>query len=152
MSADSMMMLIMFGIFVTVFTIVLAIKWYNKNHTFQINPVRILLLLFALIFLGAWLFFKKIATSEKTAIIQNTSLKNKVVDIQWDKRKPYFKDMKLDNGKWLPMPEEMNDVLQVDDSIYKNEGADFYTVVNAKTKARRDFKVQIHERVMGKAQ
>lgn len=152
MSADSMMMLIMFGAFAILLAIVIAIRWFNKNHTFQINPVRIILLLFALLILGAWLFFKNRTTSEKTAIIQNTSLKNKVVDIKWDKRKPYFKDMKLDNERWLPMPEEMNDVLQVDDSIYKNAGADFYTVVKAKTKSRRDFKVKIHERVMGKAQ
>lgn len=152
MDGDTMMALIMFGLFIFLAATMITITWYNKKHQFKINPVRVLLILFALIIGGFWLFMSKMSTSEKSNIIQTVSLKNKVVDISFEKRKPYFKDMKFDDGRWLPMPEEMNGILQIGDSIYKNKDEDFYTVVNATTKKKINFKVKTHERILGKPQ
>ena len=152
MSGDKMMMLIMFGLFLFLAITMITVTWYNKKHQSKVDPVRILLILFAIIVAGFWFLIKKLNTSEKGNIIQNMSLRNTVVDITFEKRKPYFKDMKLDDGRWLPMPEEMNPILQIGDSIYKNKDEDFYTIVNAKTKKRTNFEVKTHLRVLGKPQ
>ncbi len=122
MTGDILMTLIMFGLFMTLFSLIVVIKWYNKKHSSKINSVWILLILFALILVGSWVLIKKSSTSQKSNIIQTVSLENKVVEINWENRKPYFKEMKMDDGRLLPMPEEMNSILNVNDSIYKNIG------------------------------
>ena len=152
MSGDKMMMLIMFGLFLFLAITMITVTWYNKKHQSKLDPVRILLILFAIIVAGFWFLIKKLNTSEKGNIIQNMSLRNTVVDITFEKRKPYFKDMKLDDGRWLPMPEEMNSILQIGDSIYKNKNENFYTIVNPNTKKRTNFEVKTHLRVLGKPQ
>ena len=60
--------------------------------------------------------------------------------------------MTFADGQYLPMPEAMNNLLKVGDSIYKNKGEDFYTIVSAITKVTTKFSVKVHERVLGKAQ
>lgn len=153
MSGDKMMMLIMFGLFLVIVATMLGANWYTSKYPTKISFHQIVFFVVALIFGGFFLFIKKLGSEQKTNIIKTFSLQNRVTDIYVsDKRKPYFKEMKFDDGKSLPMPEKMNGILQIGDSIYKNKGEDFYTVVNATTKTRTNFKVKIHERILSKPQ
>jgi hypothetical protein len=90
--------------------------------------------------------------NEKDNIIKNVALSTTIKNITFDTHKPYFKDMHLADGKHLPMPEAMNNTLQIGDSIYKNKNEKFYTVVNASTKKRTVYEVKTHERILGNAQ
>ena len=152
MSGDKMMMLIMLGLFLFMVAIMIIANWYTKKYGSKISFFQIVMIFFGLVFVGFWLLIKKISTSEKDNIIQSVSLKSKVVDIYNQPRKAYFKEMKFDNGSSLPMPEEMNGIIKIGDSIYKNKGDDFYTVVDSTTKKRTNFKVKVHQRVLGKPQ
>ena len=62
MSGDKMMMLIMFGLFLFLAATMIAITWYNKKYKSKIDPVRILLILFAIIVVGFALLIKKLNT------------------------------------------------------------------------------------------
>ena len=152
MSADRMMLLIMVGLFLVIVAIMLLANWYTKKYASKISFFQIVLFAFILICGGFWFFIHKMSSSEKNNIIQTVSLKNTVADIYNEKRKPYFKEMKFDDGRTLPMPEEMNNILQIGDSIYKNKGEGFYTIVNAVTNKRSNFDVKVHERVLSKPQ
>ncbi|MEO5943892.1 MAG: hypothetical protein ABIP30_02730 [Ferruginibacter sp.] len=152
MSGDKMMMLIMVGLFLLIVAIMITANWYTTKYKSTLNYFQIVFFAFILICGGFWVFIHKMSSSEKNNITQTVYLKNKVVDIYNEKRKPYFKEMKFDDGRTLPMPEEMNNILQIGDSIYKNKGEGFYTIVNAVTNKRLNFDVKVHERVLSKPQ
>ncbi|MEO7046989.1 MAG: hypothetical protein ABI091_16930 [Ferruginibacter sp.] len=152
MSGDKMMMLIMVGLFLVIVAIMLLANWFTTKYKSTLNYFQIVFFSFVIICGGFWFFIHKMSSSEKNNITQTVYLKNKVVDIYNEKRKPYFKEMKFDDGRTLPMPEEMNNILQIGDSIYKNKGEGFYTIVNAVTNKRSNFDVKVHERVLSKPQ
>ncbi|TDG36253.1 hypothetical protein EZJ43_09625 [Pedobacter changchengzhani] len=152
MSGDKMMMLIMFGLFFFMVAIMITANWYTKKYNTKISFFQIVMFFFALIFGGFWFFIKQISSSEKDNIVKMVALKNTVVGIYNEPRKAYFKEMKFDDGRALPMPEEMLGIVQIGDSIYKNKGDDFYTIVNSVTKKSNNFKVKVHERVLSKPQ
>lgn len=152
MSGDTMMFLIMIGIFLVMVSIMIGANWYIQKYSSKLSFFQIVLSLFLLLFIGFGFFISSLSTSEKSSIIENVYLKNKVVAITMQTRNQYFKEMKFDDGKSLPMPEEMNGILKIGDSIYKNKGDDSYTVVDAITKKRLQFKVKVHERILGKPQ
>ena len=60
--------------------------------------------------------------------------------------------MTFADGQFLPMPEVMNNSLQIGDSIYKIKGEAFYTVINFSTKIIKRYPVGIHKRIIGKPQ
>lgn len=152
MSADKMMFLIMFGLFLLIAGTMVFASWFTNKYPNKISFFQIVFVVILFVFGGFFLFIKKISSSEKNNIIQSVSLQNTVVDIYNQTRKPYFKEMKFDDGKTLPMPEEMNGILQIGDSIYKNKDEDFYTIVNATSKTRTKFDVKVHERILGEPQ
>ena len=152
MSGDTMMFLIMIGLFLLIAGTMLAANWYTNKYPNKITFYQIVFTVVLLVFGGFFLFIKSLGSSEKNNIIRSVSLQNTVVEIYNQTRKPYFKEMKFDDGKTLPMPEEMNGILQIGDSIYKNKDEDFYTIVNPTTKTRTKFAVKIHERILGKPQ
>lgn len=144
--------MIMVLIFLVLVSTAIGFMWYNKKYNKNINIGTVLIILFLLIGVAFFVLIKNMSADEKQGIVKNISLKNRVVEIITDTHKQYFKDMKLDDGQILPMPEAMNAVLQTGDSIYKNKGESFYTIINSKTKARKNFDVKVHERVLSKPQ
>jgi hypothetical protein len=143
---------LMLLIFIFLVATMLTARWYTTKYKTKINLAQIMLIVFGLVAGGFYLLIKNLSSNEKETIIQNVSLKNTVTAITFDPHKPYFKSMTLDDGQYLPMPEAMNAVLQVGDSIYKNSAESFYTVVNAKTKIRINYAVHVHERVLSKSE
>ena len=103
--------MILFLFLIIVFT-ALFIKWYNNKYckTVDIGSVVIVfcLSLFSIAFLFLWFGSSK----EKNNIEQNVALKTLVTNITFDTHKPYFKDMTLAEGQFLPMPEAMNNEVQ----------------------------------------
>ena len=144
--------ILMVLIFVFIVSIAVGLMWYNSKYNMKIDIGTAIIVLFVLIGVAFFVLIKNMATNEKQSIVTNVALKNTVVEIFTDTHKQYFKSMKLDDGQILPMPEAMNAVLQPGDSIYKNKGDNFYSVVNSKTKARRNFDIKVHERVLSKPQ
>ena len=144
--------LLMVLIFVLIVSIAVGLMWYNRKYHKKIDIGTAIIVLFVLIGVAFFVLIKNMATNEKQSIVTNVALKNTVAEIFTDTHKQYFKSMKLDDGQILPMPEAMNTVLQPGDSIYKNKGENFYTIVNSKTKARRNFDIKVHERVLSKPQ
>ena len=144
--------LMMFLIFILIVAAALGVLWYNKKYGKKINVGTVIILLFFSIALVYYLAIKNMATGEKERIIENISLETTVVEISLDPHKPYFKNMLLADGQVLPMPEPMNSILQVGDSIYKTKGQAFYTVVTVKTNVRTSFDVKVHERLLSKPQ
>ncbi len=138
--------------FLSILFLVLIINWYNEKYHKKINIARVVVLICLTAFGIIFVILKSFGSDEKQKLIQDISLKTVVTKITFDTHKPYFKDMQLADGQNLPMPETMNGVLQIGDSIYKIKGENFYTVFNPITKMRRKFEVKIHERVLGKAQ
>ena len=137
-------------LFIVIVAIMLTAKWYTQKYKPKITFLQIMLITFVLVGGGFYLLIKNMGADEKTNIIQNVTLKNKVADITFDPHKPYFKSMTLDDGQYLPMPQGMNEALQAGDSIYKNKGDAFYTVVSLKANTRTKYNVQVHERVVSK--
>ena len=144
--------MLVYGIFIFMVGIMFWTNWYTKKHKTKINAGQIVIAVFTVIFISLYFIFKNMGTSERDKIVKNISLKTTVEKITFDPHKPYFKDMSLADGQFLPMPEAMNNSLQVGDSIYKTKGENFYTVINFKTKTSTTYEVKIHERVLGKAQ
>jgi len=144
--------ILMVLVFILIISIAVALIWYNKKYNKKISVGTVLIVLFLLIGGTFFALIKNMSAQEKGGIVKNVALKNIVVEIITDTHKQYFKDMRLDDGQILPMPESMNVVLQPGDSIYKNKGENFYTVVNSISKARKNFEVKVHERVLSKPQ
>jgi hypothetical protein len=128
------------------------IKWYNDKYNKKMNIGSIVLVLCLLIFGTVYIVLKQQGAGEKATLIKNIQLKTVVTNITFDTHKPYFKDMTLADGQYLPMPEAMNETLKVGDSIYKNRGEAFYTIVSTASKVATKIAVKVHERVLGKAQ
>jgi len=141
---------LMLLIFIFLVATMLTAKWYTTKYKSKLNFTQIIVIVFGLVIGGFYLFIKSLSSNEKENIVQDVSLKNTVTAITFDPHKPYFKSMTLDDSQYLPMPEAMNEALQVGDSIYKNSGESFYTVVNFKTKVRINYPVKVHERVVSK--
>ena len=87
---------------------------------------------------------------KKKNIIHTVALNTTITNITFDTHKPYFKDMTLADGQYLPMPEAMNNEVQIGDSIYKIKGDNFYSVVSFKTKIKKQYFVATHLRVLSK--
>ncbi len=128
------------------------IKWSNDKYDKKMNIGIVIIGLGLSIFVVVFLILKFGGDKEKENIIQNAALKTIVTNITFDSHKPYFKDMTLADGQYLPMPETMNSKLQIGDSIYKNKGDEFYTVINFKTKLKTQYLVAAHTRILGKPQ
>lgn len=141
----------LFGFLLIVFT-VFFIKWYIDRYYKKINIASVIIALSLTFFGAVFLVLKFVINTEKENIIKNVALNATVVNITFDTHKPYFKDMVLSDGQYLPMPEAMNNTLQVGDSIYKSKGEAFYTIVSAATKSVTKIELKVHERVLGKAQ
>ncbi len=152
MSAETSMSLIMFGAFIFICASAIIVEKYHRAGKTKLNGGQVILMLCLLFFAAAYFFIKSIGSDERQQIINNVTLKTTVTNITFDTHKPYFKDMTLDDGQTLPMPETMNNTLQIGDSIYKNKGEDFYTVVNAKIKSSIKYEVKIHLRELSKPQ
>ena len=150
-AADVASIGILFVFLLIVFTAFL-IKWHNDKYNKKMNIATVVIVLSLAIFGCAYLVLRQQGTNEKAALVKNIQLKTVVTNITFDPHKPYFKDMILSDGKYLPMPEAMNKTLQIGDSIYKNKGEAFYTIVSATTKNITKVEVKIHERILGKAQ
>ena len=60
--------------------------------------------------------------------------------------------MTFADGQFLPMPEAMNNSLQIGDSILKSKEEVFYTVINLNTKISTRYLVPTHKRILGKPQ
>ena len=144
--------ILMVLIFILIISIAVALMWYNKKYNKKINVGTVLIVLFLLIGGTFFALIKYMSAQEKGGIVKNVALKNIVVEIITNTHKKYFKDMRIDDGQILPMPESMNVVLQTGDRIYKNKGENFYTVVSSITKARKNFEVKVHERELSKPQ
>lgn len=142
----------MFLIFILIVATALSVMWYNKKYGKKINVGYVIILLFISIATVFFVAIKNMASGEKERVIKNISLQTIVVEIYMDPHKQYFKNMILDDGQVLPMPEAMNGILQVGDSIYKIRGQSFYTIVNSKNNARTRFDVKVHERLLSKPQ
>ena len=142
----------MFFIFLWFAFMAFFIKWYNDKYTKRLNIGSIVLLLCLLIFVAAYVVLKQQGADEKANLIKNVQLKTVVTNISFDAHKPYFKDMTLADGQYLPMPEAINETLKVGDSIYKIKGEAFYTIVSTASKVTTKIAVKAHERVLGKAQ
>jgi len=128
------------------------IMWYNDKYDKHINTGTVVMVLCLAAFAIIFLYLKNIGSNEKDEIVKNTTLRTVVTNITVDTHKPYFKDMALADGQFLPMPEAMNSTVQIGDSIYKIKGEKFYTVVNFKTKTPTQYPVATHTRVLGKPQ
>ena len=128
------------------------LSWYNEKYKKQINISRIIIVFFLAIFFTAYFVLKNQSEDEKDLLIKNIELKTVATNITFDTHKPYFKDMTLADGQFLPMPETMNKTLQIGDSIYKNKGEKYYTVINFKTKLKTQYLVTTHIRVLAKPQ
>ncbi len=115
---------ILFVFLLIVFT-VFFIKWYNDRYRKKINIGTVIIAMSLTIFAGAYLVLKSQGNDEKEKLVKNMQLKTVVTNITFDSHKPYFKDMTLADGQYLPMPETMNTTLQMGDSIYKNAGEIF---------------------------
>jgi len=147
---DGSMLMVL--IFVFIVSVAISVTWYNKKYNKKINGGTVIIVLFIAFAAVFFLVIKNMSAGEKESIVNNISLKNTVVEIITDTHKQYFKDMRLDDGQILPMPETMNGVLQIGDSIYKKKGESFYTVVNSTTASRTNFDVIVHQRELGKPQ
>lgn len=149
-SADSTFTVGILFVFLLIVFTALFIIWYNDkyNKTVDIGSVVIVfcLSLFSIAFIFLWFAGSK----EKNTIEQNIVLKTLVTNITFDTHKPYFKDMILADGQHLPMPEAMNNEVQIGDSIYKIKGDNFYSVVNFKTKIKKQYFVATHVRILSK--
>ncbi len=146
MDGQTLMLLLFIFLAATMFTA----KWYTKKYNPKISFTQIMLIVFGLVVGGFYLLIKSLGSDEKENIVQQINVKSTVADITFDPHKPYFKYMTLGDGQYLPMPEAMNATLQVGDSLYKNKGENFYTVVNRTTKIKTKYSVAVHERVMSK--
>ena len=138
--------------FLTVFFLVLFLSWYNQKYNRKINISTVVVVFCLTVFVCVFLFIKQMGINEEQNIIKNIELKTVVKNIIFDTHKPYFKEMVLDNKQTLPMPEAMNDQLQVGDSIFKNKKEDFYTVVKGVTHDKQIYKVKVNMRILGKQQ
>ncbi len=128
------------------------IMWYNDKYNKKINVGSVVIVLCLGAFAIIYFYLKNSGDRDKEKLVQNVELKTVVTNITFDTHKPYFKDMTLADGQYLPMPEKMNTTLQIGDSIYKNKGESIYTVINNTTKLKTYYLVAIHERVLGKPQ
>ena len=103
LSADTTVSLMILFVFLIIVFTTFFIKWYNDkyNKTVDIGSVVIVfcLSLFSIAFLFLWFGSSK----EKNNIEQNVALKTLVTNITFDTHKPYFKDMTLAEGQFLPM-------------------------------------------------
>ncbi len=152
MQSENLIFIGMFFIFLLIVFTAFFVKWYNDKYNKKLNIGRIIIIVCLTIFTGIYFVIKRQGTDEKATIIKNVELKTVVTNITFDSHKPYFKDMTLADGQYLPMPEAMNNLLQVGDSIYKIKGGAFYTIVSAASKATTKIEVKVHERVLGEAQ
>ena len=150
MSGDKAMILIIFGFTIFIATVAIFLQKYKLNHKTNFDVGAIIIGIFFVLIAVAYYFIKSIGGDERERIIKNITLQTTINTITFDKHKPYFKYMTLADSQYLPMPEAMNNTLQIGDSIYKNRGENFYTVINAKTKTISKYEVKIHERILTK--
>jgi hypothetical protein len=139
-------------IFVVIVCVAIGFLWYNNKYNKKIDVGCVIIFVFGAAAVAFFLLIRNMSVGEKENIIKEVSLRNTVVEILTDTRKRYFKNMRLDDGRVLPMPEPMNTILQPGDSIYKNKGENFYTVVNSNSKLRTKFEVKVHERILSEPQ
>ena len=146
--ADTISLSMLFFFLFILFT-AFFISWYNEKYDKKINIGNVVIVLSLSAFGIIFLYVNKDWRNDKLFLIQNIQLNTVVANITFDSHKPYFKNMLLADGQLLPMPETMNNSLQIGDSIYKGEGEQFYTVVNSKTKLITQYLVTTHTRILG---
>jgi hypothetical protein len=149
---DTAIPIAMLFFFLLIVFIPFFLQWYNDKYHKKVNIGGIIIAICLTFFGIVFLYLKYGMTGEKENIIQNIALKTTVTNITFDTHKPYFKDMTFADGQYLPMPDGMNNTLQIGDSIYKNKKENFYTVVNTITNQKKAYEVKIHERIFGKPQ
>ena len=149
-SIDTSIPISMLFVFLLIVFTAFFIKWYNDKYKKTVNIGTVVIFLCISLFSMAFIFLWFGGSKEKNNIEQNVALKTLVINITFDTHKPYFKNMTLADGQYLPMPEAMNNELQIGDSIYKIKGDNFYSVVNFKTKIKMQYFVATHLRVLGK--
>jgi len=151
-SIDTSIPISMLFVFLLIVFTAFFIKWYNYKYNKKVNIGSVIIALSLTFFGAVFLVLRFGMNTEIENIIKNINLNTTVVNITFDTHKPYFKDMVLADGQYFPMPEAMNNTLQIGDSIYKNKKESFNTVVNTSTKKRTVYEVKTHERILGKAQ
>ena len=150
LSADTTASLMILFLFLIIVFTAFFIKWYNDKYKKTVNIGTVVIFLCLSLFSMAFIFLWFGGSKEKNNIEQNVALKTLVINITFDTHKPYFKNMTLADGQYLPMPEAMNNELQIGDSIYKIKGDNFYSVVSFKTKIKKQYFVATHLRVLSK--
>ena len=149
-SSDTSIPIGMLFVFLLIIFTVFFIKWFNDKYNKKINIGNVIIALSLTFFGAVFLVLKFGMNTEKENIIKNVALSTTVKNITFDIHKPYFKDMTLADGQYLPMPEAMNNEVQIGDSIYKIKGDSFYSVLNFKTKIKKQYFVATHLRVLSK--
>ena len=149
-STDSTILASILFFFLFILFTVFFIKWYNDKYNKKINIGTVIIALSLTFFGAVFLVLKFGMNTEKENIIKNVALSTTVKNITFDTHKPYFKDMILADGQHLPMPEVMNNEVQIGDSIYKIKGDNFYSVVSFKTKIKKQYFVATHLRILSK--
>ena len=149
-STDSTILASILFFFLFILFTVFFIKWYNDKYNKKINIGTVIIALSLTFFGTVFLVLKFGMNTEKENIIKNVASSTSVKNISFDTHKSYFKDMILADGQHLPMPEAMNNEVQIGDSIYKIKGDNFYSVVNFKTKIKKQYFVATHLRILSK--
>ena len=90
---------------------------------------------------------QSIEKKEIENVTKDQEFQTTITNIVFDNHKPYFKRMILADGHYLPMPETMNNQVQIGDSIYKLKMQNFYTVVSI-DKIHKHYPVAIHFRIL----
>lgn len=149
LSAESTASLMMIFLFLIIVFISFFIKWYNDKYLKTINIGRAIIIITIVVFCIAFLALQSIEKKEIESITKDQELQTTITNIVFDNHKPYFKSMILADGRYLPMPETMNNEVQIGDSIYKIKMQNFYTVVSI-DKTRKHYPVAIHSRILSR--
>ena len=104
LSADTTASLIILFLFLIIVFIALFIKWYNNKYHKTVDIGSVLIVFCLSLFSIAFIFLWFAGSKEKNNLKKNVVLKTLVTNITFDTHKPYFKDMTLAEGQFLPMP------------------------------------------------
>ena len=126
LSAESTASIMMIFLFLIIVFIAFFIKWYNDKYIKTLNIGRAIIISTIAVFCIAFIALQSIVKKEIESITKDQEFQTTITDIVFDNHKPYFKSMILADGRYLPMPETMNNQVQIGDSIYKLKMQNFY--------------------------
>ena len=151
LNAESTASLMMLFLFLIIVFIALSLKWYNDKYIKTLNIGRAIIISTIAVFCIAFIALQSVVNKEKESIIAEVELRTTITNIFFDNHKPYFKNMMLADGRYLPMPETMYNKVQLGDSIYKLKKQNFYTVVSI-DKIYKHYPVAANSRILSRPQ